>query len=81
MGRAAAGAAVLALTDQAAAPVQGGQRIGYHCHLADSYVYYTILLAFLAFNTVRVQALIAEKQDESVDTYIYLIYNHMYRVS
>lgn len=81
MGRAAAGAAVLALTDQAAAPVQGGQRIGYHCHLADSYVYYTILLAFLAFNAVRVQALIAEKQDESVDTYIYLIYNHMYRVS
>jgi len=47
----------LALTDQAAAPVQGGQRIGYHCHLADSYVYYTILLAFLAFNAVRVQAL------------------------
>lgn len=47
MGRAAAGAAVLALTDQAAAPVQGGQRIGYHCHLADSYVHYTILLAFL----------------------------------
>ena len=81
MGRAAAGAAVLVLTDQAAAPVQGGQRIGYHCHLADSYVYYTILLAFLAFNAVRVQALIAEKQDESVDTYIYLIYNHMYRVS
>ena len=81
MGRAAAGAAVLALTDQVAAPVQGGQRIGYHCHLADSYVYYTILLAFLAFNAVRVQALITEKQDESVDIYIYLIYNHMYRVS
>ena len=81
MGRAAAGAAVLALTDQAAAPVQGGQRIGYHCHLADSYVHYTILLAFLAFNAVRVQALITEKQDESVDIYIYLIYNHMYRVS
>lgn len=70
MGRAAAGAAVLALTDQAAAPVQDGQRIGYHCHLADSYVYYTILLAFLAFNAVRVQALITEKQDESVDIYI-----------
>lgn len=47
MGRAAAGAAVLVLTDQAAVPVQGGQRIGYHCRLADSYVYYTILLAFL----------------------------------
>ena len=55
MGRAAAGAAVLALTDQAAAPVRGGQRIGYHCHLADSYVYYTILLAFLTFNTIRVK--------------------------
>lgn len=81
MGRAAAGAAALAPADQAAVPVQGGQRIGYHCRLADSYVYYTILLAFLAFNAVRVQALIAEKQDESVDTYIYLIYNHMYRVS
>ena len=81
MGRAAAGAAALVLTDQAAVPVQGGQRIGYHCHLADSYVYYTILLAFLAFNAVRVQALITEKQDESVDIYIYLIYNHMYRVS
>ena len=47
MGRAAAGAAVLVLTDQAAVPVRGGQRIRYHCHLTDSYIYYTILLAFL----------------------------------
>ena len=47
LGRAAVWPPVLALTDQDAAPVQGGQRIGYHCHLADSYVYYTILLAFL----------------------------------